>query len=304
NEVPEMGLLELNYGIIAGPNGWIFTREGYLLPQYSWYGSHPEEMDPPAETHELRKIDGTCLSLTSDWSTVNYGHFLLDGLCRLFLFLQAGYALSDVDYFYCPTTTGSAKRLLGKLNIPVERCITPDEHIALQPRLLFAPGFPGVRRVYPRWIPSFLKEAMIEKTIRPFRWLYIPRNTTRKVQNETSLISIALDHGFEIFDPLKCDDPPSVFSEAAVVVSAHGSALADLAFCQPGTSVLELIPSDHMFPYWYTIANAAGMHYFYLVGQSTEERTAMNGPSPYDFTINEDDFRIALQRILEGQSRE
>lgn len=301
-EIPELGVLKLEKGIILGPNGWILDQGGYLFPEFSWYGLHIEEMDLSKKKYKVIKLEGSCLSLTSDWSNVNYGHFLLDGFCRLNIFLQAGYSLSNVDYFYCPSSVGSNIRLLKKFGIPIDKCVSPENEIAIQTDILYAPSFPGIRRNYLAWIPQFLKRIIPVPEKPPYRLLYIPRYTTRRILNDNSLIAIAADCGFEIFDPMKSDDSARVFSEASIVVSAHGSALADIAFCQSGTKILELIPSDHIFPYWYTLANAVGMQYFYLIGKSNNERPIMKGPSPYDFYIDESEFQIALKTILKIHS--
>jgi capsular polysaccharide biosynthesis protein len=86
-----------------------------------------------------------------------------------------------------------------------------------------------------------------------------------------------------------------------VVIGASGSALADLVFCQPGTRVLELIPSDHVVSYWYTVADSGGLRYGYLVGESETHRAAGTpGPSLADFRVDEDQFRLALASTLEG----
>jgi capsular polysaccharide biosynthesis protein len=100
---------------------------------------------------------------------------------------------------------------------------------------------------------------------------------------------------------LSDQDPRLVFADADVIVGAHGSALADLVFCQPGTSVLELVPTDHVYPYWYCASVAAQLKYSYLACRSTSHRPPdALGPSPYDFTVDLAELSTALDHLLES----
>jgi capsular polysaccharide biosynthesis protein len=113
------------------------------------------------------------------------------------------------------------------------------------------------------------------------------------------LIPILQRFGFDVYDVKTVTDEARYFSEAAVVVGAHGAGLTNLAFCQAGTKVLELIPSDHVWPYFYTLADAAGADYHYIVGRSLGSRPPGTfGPSPFDFIVDPSVFERALREIL------
>ncbi len=295
--LPESGLMKLRNALLIGTPGWIETAQGMLLSGHTWYGKNTEEIKDDIE-YDVEIIPGSCLTLTSDWSTVNYGHFLLDGLSRLHIFDSINPDLSTIDYIYCPTNLESSIRLINKIGLPVEKCICPQKNKALKFDVLYAPSFPGIRRVYPFWVPSFFKSKTDYPAIKPFRKIYIKRKSSRRIINEDNIISILMNHDFEIIDPISCYDPIKVFNEASVIVGAHGSGLADIVFSQKGTKLLELIPSDHIFPYWFTLANAVGMQYFYLVGKSQHERNLKQGPSPYDFCVDEGEFSYGLNHLL------
>jgi hypothetical protein len=79
--------------------------------------------------------------------------------------------------------------------------------------------------------------------------------------------------------------------------------LTNIVFCPQGAKVLELLPSDHIHPYYYTLADASGLDYSYLVGQSAGQRPpGAFGPSPFDFSIDPSEFRAALE-FLDGRHR-
>jgi hypothetical protein len=296
---PEMGLLELQKASVCGTNGWVINRDGYWIPELSWYGNNFNELSFSTETYKLKKMKGSCLSICSDWSDINYSHFLLDTLGRFELYRKAGFLVADIDFIYCPIPSPFAESLLIKLGIPKRKCVIPETGIAYQFERLIIPSFPGLRRVYPQWLVEFLRNEFTEKLEQRFRRLYIPRYTTRKISNEKDLIAILEKFGFEVFEPSQHMNAPSYFSEAEIVIGAHGAALANLAFCQPGTKVLELMPSDHVFPHWYTLSAAADLEYNLIIGKSENERQLPKfGPSLYNFFIDPIIFEKALTELI------
>ncbi len=72
-----------------------------------------------------------------------------------------------------------------------------------------------------------------------------------------------------------CVDPGSMsvaqqiatFAEADVIVAPHGAALANLVFCSPGASLLELFPAGTLVAdYWKMAWGVPGLEYQYLCG--------------------------------------
>jgi len=308
-EFPEAGVLELNNPLLYGQAGLILSKEGYLLLDHSWYSQHAEEVKKtPRYFSRNKSLKGVCLSLASDFAVGSYGHFLLDCLSRLELFNKAGFKLIDIDYVFCPKPPSkTAQRLFDKLGIPASKCIWADENknMTVQVETLLAPTFPGTRRNYPEWLPAFIQREFLPYPLPvPSRRLYISRaGCRRNVVNEEAIIRILIQHGFEIYNPSQETEQPRDFAESAVVVGAHGGGLADLVFCQPGTKVLELIPTDHVYPYYYSLSDAAKLDYGCLICRSTDERGEdAFGPSHYNFHVNEDEFNTALAQITNETS--
>jgi capsular polysaccharide biosynthesis protein len=289
-------------GSIFGPEGWVVGTDDYWLPEHSWYGHNAAEARPRISRRELRKQVGTGLTLASNWSCENYGHLLLDSLSRVHLFTQAGFSFSDVDYIYCPAKNpDKAAAVLRRYGVPVDKCILDPlpEAGGIQFDTLIAPTFPGVRRNYPEWVASFLRQALPLGTRAPDRRLYITRGSgVRKLKNESVLVAHLNEFGFEIYDPSKHLDPWLDFSQATAVIGPHGAGLTDLVFCPAGAAVLELLPSDHVHPYYCSLSQAAGLRYGYMMGQSERQRPKRAvGPSPYDFVVDEQQFVRGLQWI-------
>ena len=297
---PEAGVLEVRRPYLQGINGRVFTSEGTLLADHSWYGRHIDELGLAAPKCQGEPVAGVSMSLASDFGHKNFCQFVLDGLCRLHLFEAAGIRLEAMDRVYCPQPpSANARRLLDWLGIPEEKFAWLSQSTVVRPETLHLATFPGSRRNIPRWLPGFVQQRWPATPSRTGRRLFVSREGYRRtVSNEASVRRLLVAVGFEILDPSKVEDPQKDFAEAAVVVGAHGAALANLAWCRPGTKILELFPSDHIHPYYYSLADSAGLEYSCLVGRSLVERApGAQGPSWSDFHVDEVEFAAAMAAI-------
>lgn len=304
---PELGVLEIKQGRLLGPHGWIIGEQSYLLPEHSWHGMDISNMEIPLHLEKAEKISGSTLTLASDWSSGNYGHLILDSVSRFHLFKQAGYSINDIDKVYFPFgNAGVVSSLAKQLGIPLSKCIfTPFKtEYSLLSDTLIAPTFPGIKRNYPKWVAGFLRETLQPSAENKKRRLYVTRSGgSRKVANEDTIRSILAKNGFEIYNPMENKNPKQDFAESSIIIGAHGAGLTDIVFCQPNTQILEFLPSDHVYPYFYSISQAASLRYGYILCPSLGERKAgAFGPSPFDFTVPESELENALKRIFSEES--
>jgi capsular polysaccharide biosynthesis protein len=295
--IPDLGVLELSQPLVYGNHGWIFSHDGFLLPEQSWYGTAVSSMSLPQHLPTGSSLPGTSLSLASDFAGGSYGHYLLDSLARMHLFLAAGFTLDAIDHVLChrPPTAEAALHF-SRLGVPPEKCVWLAEKAAWRPERLLAPSFPGTRMNYPSWVAAFLKQAHAPARASANRRLWIGRTGRRRgITNAAKVDSVMQEHGFEAYDVAAATNPAEDFAAAAVVVSPHGGVLADLVFCNPGTKVLELLPTDHAGPYYYTLSLAAGLDYRCLACRSLEERPdGGRRPSTVDFTVDIGDLVAAI----------
>jgi capsular polysaccharide biosynthesis protein len=77
--------------------------------------------------------------------------------------------------------------------------------------------------------------------------------------------------GVEVIEdmPETIDDQMRLFRSASLIVSSHGSALANLVWCEPGTRVLELFSSGYVYNYYYYLSQLLGLSYACVVTQSS-----------------------------------
>ena len=69
----------------------------------------------------------------------------------------------------------------------------------------------------------------------------------------------------------------------------HGAGLGNLAFCRPGTQVIELFPENFTKSTYLWLSKRLGLDYSWLIGE----------PGDYDqaFALNEDLLRDKLEKL-------
>lgn len=297
----ELGVVEISEGYIYCKEGWVFSQDDYFFSDLSWYGKFYNEIKMLRYFPKPKKINGSVLSLLSDWADTNYGHLLFDSLPRINLVKKAGFKMTDFDYILCPGSQGSKfSCYFKKLGIPMEKCLWSADYEAITADQLFATSFPGERRNLPSWSAKFLQKYISSEEKMKGRRLYISRSrASRNLKNQLELIELLKEYNFEIYNPSEHSETFKDFAQASIIIGPHGAGLADIIFCQPGTKVLELIPSNHVYPYYYTAAQAAGLDYSCVIGQSEKKhKKSTLGPSPYKFYIDLKVLRMVLDKLL------
>ena len=187
-------------------------------------------------------------------------------------------------------------RLLSKFKIPEDKVIWATENSLFECELLIASSFPGIRRVYPKWLCVYLQKSIKIPKAPYKKKLFISRKgTNRNITNDLELFEVAKEYGFEEYLPENSDDPIFDFANAEAVIGAHGAGLTDIVFMELNTRVLELMPTDHQFPYFYSLAVGCNLQYEVILGQSSDHRPSNAfGPSPFDFIIDVKVFKKYL----------
>ncbi|MDG2209058.1 MAG: glycosyltransferase family 61 protein [Flavobacteriales bacterium] len=300
---PDMGVLELDSALVLCKSGWVFDENRNFLPDFSWFGKHIEEIaDVPWILPRGKRLSGTAVSLASDFAVGSYGHFFYDVVSRLHLFYEAGFTLDDVDHILCPKpTTGHAEFLFNQLGLPKEKLVWIDDERSIRTQKLLAISFPGTRRNYPTWVSKFIQQSFLKDSKRPQkRRLFITRKGYRRnPSNLDEVEDVLTRYGFEVYDPVQSLNAHLDFHEAYAVVGGSGSNLTGLVFCQPNTKVLELISADHVYPYYYSMCDSAGLEFSCLTCKSVDFRgNDAWGPSQSDYYVDLGELEHALMVVL------
>jgi capsular polysaccharide biosynthesis protein len=201
----------------------------------------------------------------------NLYHWLVDALPRLRLVEASGLA---VRRLYTPIWAAYHKQALDLLGIDERQCIPAKryQNIVASEIILPSspPGFPTQEVCEFLWT-KLLPPALRMTAATNRRRLYISRRNARwrRIANEPDLVDLLGEHGFE---RIELENFPLVeqirlMHEAEFVVGPHGAGLTHLAFCKPGTRVLEINTPCRPIHCFYHIAYWRGLRYLNLVGE-------------------------------------
>ena len=183
-----------------------------------------------------QQLEGTTISLASDWATHNYCHFLLESLPRILL-EQAGFSREKCDRVLVPDLGSlTARQLRNTLDISEAKIFRLSSLGSIQCEELIVTSFPGIRRnVSGRQVAS-IRELVGNYRGRGQRRIYVSRGqgVRRSILNEAELVRILASHEFEVFTPGNGIQDFRVFSEASVIVGSDGAGLSEYCCLPPG----------------------------------------------------------------------
>ena len=95
---------------------------------------------------------------------------------------------------------------------------------------------------------DILKKFINPKTgIELSKKIYVTREDSnyRKILNEGDVVTILRQRGYKVINPqlYEIDEQIEIFSNAEKIIAPHGSNLANIIFCKPGTEIFEITPS-------------------------------------------------------------
>jgi hypothetical protein len=303
----DAGVLALPVGRLVGADGWPVTRSGHLVLSATAYAAIPSDR---VASHSfplgrVRRLRGVALSLCSDWADSNYGHFLVDALSRVHLMDRGPIPLAAVDHVVVPQFA-DAQAWLDRADVPRSKVVWSEQGTDLVADLLVVTSYPRAQRMCPPWVVDFLRRRVgvpPSGRLAAGERIYVARRAAnRLLRNSQEIEAIARDASFSVVEPGAGVDHRGRFAAADLVVGAHGAGLTNAVFSRPGATVLTLIPSDQPDPFFYSLSAAGGLKFACIVGASDHDRPPdAFGPSPFDFTIDPNEFRAALS-VLTGTS--
>ena len=210
------------------------------------------------------------IALLSTLFHENYYHWTYQALPRLDLLRKSGI---EIDKYIVPQFKHPFhEQTLDALGISKERIIFNNKNLHLGAKRLIVTSTPPE---IPKWVCDFLKmELMIKRNIQPSKAkekIYISRSNAyyRRIINEKEVIDYLQSKGFKIMhlEKFSIDEQIKIFASAEVVVAPHGAGLTNLAFCNPGTKVIEIFAPYYMVFMFWMISNHCGLDYYYLLGE-------------------------------------
>lgn len=298
--LPATFTLEVRDGRLAGDFAATVTPAHRLDAETSTYfgvtdwRAHPVYLRPTLGTVE--HVPGTVLSLTTRGTTSNYYHFLYDAIARLGV-LEESLPDATWDAVVVPHQTRYQKALLEMVGVP-GRLLEPRRGHTYRADRLLVPSNPNWHLEAPPETVAWLRAKLPPTAVPDLpRRLYLTRGdlpNTRRYVEEAALWPELEKRGFHRLDAgtLTVQEQINVFANAEAIVAPHGAALTNMTFSPPGVKVLEMFPATYVHLGLWSIAQAIGADYRYLVADGVEKAGRLNKGIM-------DDVSIPPSRVLE-----
>jgi capsular polysaccharide biosynthesis protein len=294
--IGRVAVAELPGARVLGPHSAVITGEGDLVTEVSQYfgtrrpRQHPLYLSPfPPDPVE---VPGRLGVLAYQGGERNWYHFLTDVLPRVAIAGQCG-EIETPERWYVPASTQHRAVLIDRMGITAEHRIDSMRVPHVSAECLVVPGLSGPAQ-HPAWVAPFLRERLLTEEYErvPGRCIYLTRGPSKKnraVLNEAAVVAALGAYGSSAVDPgtRPIDEEVKTFAEADVVVSAHGAALTNMIFMNPGSLVIELFPASHVIPcYWKLAGTVPGLDYRYLCGIGRERQPDRTKGLVSDITVD------------------
>ena len=297
---PQTWIAVLGQAEVHGPSVAVVTREGGLVAEASIEWGHIPEDHGVMRRFFLPapvRLKGQSLLLGSTGGNT-YHHWMLDILPRLRLLAVAGLEPSSFDHilvngFQIPFQRES----LEVVGIPLDRCRSLNDRVRYRCEELILPSLPAPLGHPSRENLKFLQSIFLPKELETGRRLLVGREPgqSRQVTGWQTVRETLVAGGFTECFPgqLSVKEQARLFASADWVVGVHGSALTNLAFCRPGTRVLEIFGWNYVNPCYRDLCGAAGLIHHAVIGE---------GPGRPHLCLDLDDasgdIRIRPEKIL------
>ncbi|MBI5425900.1 MAG: glycosyltransferase family 61 protein [Opitutae bacterium] len=227
----------------------------------------------------LRQRSGT-LAVLSTLFCENFHHWLLDAVPKLGLLRDAGWALDRIDGFVLPASAQRPwhEQTLARLGLARDRLVFADAHTHLAADSLLVPSYaePGCEPEKFDYTPeglAFVRELFSEARTTSGTWpekIVISRELAaarRWTGGETGHTHLQRA-GFVkvLLEQHTLAEQAALFAHARQIVMPTGGGLANLAFCAPGTQVVELFPPTYLPTFSLVLSGALALDYTALVG--------------------------------------
>ena len=211
------------------------------------------------------KLHGKTLVMAVEGSSV-YTHWLNDTIAAILMFSEIARDYKEYNHYIFSTTQADFHRYaLERLGIDGDKVKTLQKNGPLyefDEVEIISPvrsGFVSSPIIYEKLCGFFgeRKEEIARK-------IYITRSDAkrRKILNEDEVLPYLKTEGFECINlsSINIDQAADFFSNATHIIAPHGAGLGNIAFCRPGTRILELY-SGHISKEYWTMSNVLGLDY-------------------------------------------
>ncbi|PWU04973.1 MAG: hypothetical protein C5B43_03900 [Verrucomicrobia bacterium] len=244
--IPETFILEIKNGSIFSDQGYTIIDGKYMISELIWPWSPLKKNEPPFQVlPQSTKFPGTILVLAQEGHD-NYYHWVTEILPKLALLKNLHY-----DWIYLPRLTSNFQlKTIQLLNIDKSKIIQAEKFTHIQADSLIVPSHVSRSCYSPDWVCKFLRNQYFPFAIHNITQekfsnkVFISRQkaSQRRIINEDELFDTFKTLGFQRYNLEDLDfiEQIQLFSQAKIVVAAHGAGLTNIIFCKPNTQIIEL----------------------------------------------------------------
>ena len=208
-----------------------------------------------------KKFKGRVLSLTQGASGHrNYFHWLYDILPKINI-CSKNYNLREIDYLYVSKLETYQKITLEILGYNNLKIIDANKNRHIQADEIICSEHPWYKKGFileeakklPEWIVKWICDSFIShgKYFNCNEKIFIDRSESSfshcQFINNEEIIEFLKNEGFTSYKvgQLSFQEQIYLFSNAKIIIGAHGAAFANLAFCKKNTKILEIRPKSY-----------------------------------------------------------
>jgi hypothetical protein len=219
---------------------------------------------------EVRRSERCASLLTGGGGPTNYFHWLYDVLPRAHVLGQAGLLDDGVTVLVPEVRHRFQWETLEHLGVVPDRCVSIAGPVSIHAEEIVAITGPRNHGFVEPWVPAFLRESFVTPVSSTRRRIYINRQdaTLRTIVNEPALEAAlaTIDVASVSLSDLGVTQQAELFASADLIVAPHGAGLANLAFCRPGTRIIELVGEGLSWPVYAELARDIGLQYTAVEG--------------------------------------
>lgn len=204
----------------------------------------------------------------------NFYHWMTDIAPKLGVLLQAGYVFEKTDRFVVAYANSDfCFQLLAQFGVTSEQIYESEKQYTLVSADIIVVPFVENKMALTMgpWLPALMREQFLspKDNCSISKRLLITRaagsSDGRQISNQQELQQCLTGRGFECIqlEDYSVAQQAQLFSQASVVVAAHGAALSNLMFCRKGAVVVELY-ADHIAPCFWAISALCQLNYHQL----------------------------------------
>ncbi len=266
--IPEASITILEHAKVISSSGIIVSKEKVFISDFSRKFGVPI-VNRKLKSWNFKKIKhpySKVAVVTTEGSNTYY-HWLFDILPRIFLLEKSG-LMDEIETFVFPELKNDFQRdSLLKIGFPLDKIleIKPNEY--LESKEIIVPSLPSKLGTVNKWSLDLLCDRLgVHSSKNERNKIYISRKNAnqRKLLNEDEIINFLKAEGYLIVfaEELSFDQQITLFGNAEVVISPHGSGLSNIIFCPAGVKVIELFYGDFIVPCYWLIAQQLKLEYY------------------------------------------